>query len=568
MRKWIASAALFVVALGTRAFSQIPMGGITGGGSSPLSCTLVQHPHNSSCGSSATTCAITLTQSIASGDYVSVWTTSYNNRVITATDNGGTFIPLVGTSNDGGAVGEMSGGYIYPASAEATTLTVTESGTTGGGAAGMVEMNCTGATPQIDGENSIVNNSNATSLVFPTFTPSTGSTQDTAMGACGAGYYCTAISSPFTLSPTGNNSFAWDWLANSTGWTGPTYTLYTTAGESQAAQVALGSNVTPFSNQMFVNFNGTPGSAITVAQIQSDMLGYQGAWPVINGTAADLTIQTSASQPLQNPTGRLGDGGNYTDLTTTGLQYATTNNATNIQWGLTAASWNTYTVSVGLWYLTTLPGPDSSVVDSISLNAGGGSSYINFHTISGNSTGRETEAECLSASGGTGTGAGGTYNIPTNTWAWVFTRYADFPQYTLTAASAASGGSTTYTGTFAQGGSNGLAGLTFNIQGFTNSGNNGDFVVTGSTGTTLTVTNSGGVLESHSGLATSDHEIDIYNSANPPVLQQKIVCTSRGGGYRPGYLIIGDAASGALTSGYVINFDSLKLSLDSALVMP
>jgi len=75
---------------------------------------------------------------------------------------------------------------------------------------------------------------------------------------------------------------------------------------------------------------------------------------------------------------------------------------------------------------------------------------------------------------------------------------------TLTAASAASGGLTTYTGTITGGASGGLNNNSFTISGFTNSGNNGTFSCPTSTSTTLVCSNSGGVAETHSGSAASD----------------------------------------------------------------
>jgi hypothetical protein len=69
----------------------------------------------------------------------------------------------------------------------------------------------------------------------------------------------------------------------------------------------------------------------------------------------------------------------------------------------------------------------------------------------------------------------------------------------------ASGSSTVYTGTFGTAAaSNGFAGLVFQVAGFvTNPGNNGTFTCTASTATTLTLTNSQGIAETHAATATS-----------------------------------------------------------------
>lgn len=76
---------------------------------------------------------------------------------------------------------------------------------------------------------------------------------------------------------------------------------------------------------------------------------------------------------------------------------------------------------------------------------------------------------------------------------------------TLTAAAAASGGSTAYTGTITGGGSNAFAGNVFVVAGFANAGNNGTFICTASTTTVLTLTNANGVAETHAGTATAQN---------------------------------------------------------------
>lgn len=86
---------------------------------------------------------------------------------------------------------------------------------------------------------------------------------------------------------------------------------------------------------------------------------------------------------------------------------------------------------------------------------------------------------------------------------------------TLTAASAASGGSTTYTGTITGGASNAFANQWVQIQGFTNATNNGMFLATASTTTTITLSNAGGIAETHSGSATSTYFVTVTFSTSP-----------------------------------------------------
>lgn len=74
---------------------------------------------------------------------------------------------------------------------------------------------------------------------------------------------------------------------------------------------------------------------------------------------------------------------------------------------------------------------------------------------------------------------------------------------TLTVAANASGGQTVYTGTFAGGASNALAGQVFIVAGFGTAANNGTYLCTGSSLTTLTLNNAYGVSETHAGTATN-----------------------------------------------------------------
>jgi hypothetical protein len=74
---------------------------------------------------------------------------------------------------------------------------------------------------------------------------------------------------------------------------------------------------------------------------------------------------------------------------------------------------------------------------------------------------------------------------------------------TLTAAAAASGGSTVYTGTITGGGTNNFAGQLFTIAGFDLGANNGTFLCTANSTTTLTLSNANGVADTHAGTATA-----------------------------------------------------------------
>ena len=73
--------------------------------------------------------------------------------------------------------------------------------------------------------------------------------------------------------------------------------------------------------------------------------------------------------------------------------------------------------------------------------------------------------------------------------------------FVLTAAANASGGSTVYTGTITNGASptNAWQGFYFTISGFTNAANNGTWLCSASTATSITLLNAAGVAETHAG---------------------------------------------------------------------
>lgn len=76
-------------------------------------------------------------------------------------------------------------------------------------------------------------------------------------------------------------------------------------------------------------------------------------------------------------------------------------------------------------------------------------------------------------------------------------------RFTLSAAAAAAGSNTTYTGQIVGGDGNAFLGVTFKVAGFTDAANNGFFACTSSTSTTLTLGNPGGVAESYAAAATN-----------------------------------------------------------------
>jgi hypothetical protein len=100
----------------------------------------------------------------------------------------------------------------------------------------------------------------------------------------------------------------------------------------------------------------------------------------------------------------------------------------------------------------------------------------------------------------------------------------------VSSVAAASGGVAVYTGTFTDGASNGDVGLTFVIAGCTNAVNNGTFVCTASSGTTLTLENPQAVAETSAAItcacATWKYSGTFSTGANNALVGQQFTNTT------------------------------------------
>jgi hypothetical protein len=88
----------------------------------------------------------------------------------------------------------------------------------------------------------------------------------------------------------------------------------------------------------------------------------------------------------------------------------------------------------------------------------------------------------------------------------------------LTAVAASSGGTAVYTGTITGGAANAFAGKTFVVAGFAGANNDGTFVATASSATTLTLENGAATAETHAGTATQQESTSLtyvaYGASN------------------------------------------------------
>jgi hypothetical protein len=141
----------------------------------------------------------------------------------------------------------------------------------------------------------------------------------------------------------------------------------------------------------------------------------------------------------------------------------------------------------------------------------------------------------------------------------------------VTSANNASAGTTVYNGTFPGGASNGYLGLTFIITGFSvNPGNNGTYVVTASTLTTLTLSNVAGVAETIAATAVTAGGIYLDNQDGTKLL---LVSKSVGAGQAyfiavAGVLYIGDGVDTKKYTPLNPNGTIWKWGIDTPLAQP
>lgn len=124
-------------------------------------------------------------------------------------------------------------------------------------------------------------------------------------------------------------------------------------------------------------------------------------------------------------------------------------------------------------------------------------------TATGSTTNGEPGWDAPKGEGIAGTPAWVEYN---DTFLATGTGYPSgaFGTFNLKSVANAAGGDTVYTGTFTGGAGNTLAGYIFVIDGFANAANNGRFISTASTATTLTLTNAAGVAQTATATANLD----------------------------------------------------------------
>jgi hypothetical protein len=148
--------------------------------------------------------------------------------------------------------------------------------------------------------------------------------------------------------------------------------------------------------------------------------------------------------------------------------------------------------------------PGSLTLSAVAASASGVAVYTGTITGGGSSA---WEGYQFTVTGFTGAAAvnNGTFQATASTTTTLTLNNPNAVAVTAAGTAAAQQGTAVYTGTITGGGSNALAGQTFTIAGFvTHTSNNGTFIATGSSTTTLTLENAFALAETHAATATSE----------------------------------------------------------------
>ena len=208
----------------------------------------------------------------------------------------------------------------------------------------------------------------------------------------------------------------------------------------------------------------------------------------------------------------------------------------NYQGGITAdgqVRWTNRGTPVQNWGLANTTNPVSPTIGS-SQTSWAANTYFSLPGVVVDKNGNLQQVSKAGLSGGStpswSTTLNGSTTDGTVVWKMIqtaasltwqpHTAYVPTTELSLTAVAAAVSGTTVYTGIITGGISNALVGKTFVISGFINSVNNGTYVCTASTLTTLTLQNPGGIVETNNAAATTEGSFLIGNAYGTPCLFQ------------------------------------------------
>jgi hypothetical protein len=177
----------------------------------------------------------------------------------------------------------------------------------------------------------------------------------------------------------------------------------------------FGVNPSSFLSQSFVDFSGSDTTTPTIASLTANLHGWTPTVQFSGTISGSLTYAAAASKRLLNATGVLNDGGNYSDASTTGLQYSTSGSVTTwIDFNGSIALLPLSDLTAGLWVKTNHAPLLNEAVDMLVIQAQGGSTEFMNAMSFGNGAARYFSLECSS-----GQNHAADYVMALNTWYWI-----------------------------------------------------------------------------------------------------------------------------------------------------
>lgn len=389
-----AAFALCLTGSAQRVLSPILFGN---SGAAAPTMTLKFQAHNNSCGGPATTCSVTLPQSLSNGDAVEVTGTfGTSGTAITSVNVGGTYNEaqcLTGTSF--ASTPWIDCGYILSATSTAGPLVFTLSQSNTGGEIDVRVWSVTGGTPVLDSANSI-NNSSASSLTFsgPSDTISCSPCGTQVGAVTNSAASMSSVASPYNTNANisvGDNKGGYSSL-NTSANTAPSWTATGTISVTVTSKLTLGFG-TACSWGQITDFSGaTVGSAPSVANLLSATFGAFGTtanpsgdgsgW-VLNGDAVGGMTYAAAAYKASTLHPKLCFGGaTYAEPSTQqGVSWNTSDTtASALQWNLPNSN-QQLSGMMGMWFQTDIPDNDtggSADIMAVDQTAGAQFSSVSF----------------------------------------------------------------------------------------------------------------------------------------------------------------------------------------------
>lgn len=325
------------------------------GGGGAISFTDVQHPFGTP--ATCTNCAVTLTQSIGTGNILVAMANGYTNAVIISgiTGQSGLVHCPTGWNKGSSSTGFSDIAYVPSTTAQVSPVNVTFTGATGSTTnIQLQEISVTNGPASLDICGSISNPLNTTTQPGVTPTYSGAGANEFTMQYCSTAAACSSQTG-YTSLNVNTNGQGWATQNNSKTTTPPSWTL-SGAGIMEAGIIAFGKSTTPCQSTVVVDFGGgTNGVQFTNAALNNSTHQLHEITPwAVTGTVG-FKADTASKTALVNSVRFCDDGSTYSDASTLGAKFdiSTTD---LLSYGFTILPDN---ISYSYYWSTTVPNNDN-----------------------------------------------------------------------------------------------------------------------------------------------------------------------------------------------------------------